>query len=248
MPAIERTALKTVLREECLPALAQATPYFSLADVRTWLGRRRRPAPPATLRRYLHEALSDGQIHDAGRGWYSPLEKPFALNREPVRAFVTSLQKRFPLLEFTCWSTEQIAGFGHHQLARFVVFVHAERDTMESVANTLRDAGWSAWLNPTQQEAAKGFRTEDKTVVVRPTVSRAPAENGFAAIEKILVDLRVEAGALKFFDLGEYRRLVVNLAGRNRISVGALTGYARRRGVKLEAVLGGLINQGQIKR
>src|SRR5664280_779548 len=222
MAAVEKTVLKTTLREECLPALARAAPYFSLADVRAWLKRRRLPALPATLRRYLHEALADSLIHDAGRGWYSPIKELFVLNREPVRELVTSLHKRFPLLDFSCWSTEQVASYGHHQLARFVVFVHTERDAMESTANALRDAGWSAWLNPTRQEATKSYRSEDRTVVVRPAVSRAPAQAGFAAIEKILVDLRVEADALKFFDQGEYRRLVANLAGRNRIAVGAL--------------------------
>jgi hypothetical protein len=241
MPA-DKTNLKQILRKECLPALTARAAYFSLADVRAWLKRRRHFAPPATLRRYLHAALADGLIHDAGRGWYSPLTEPFTLNREPVRELVASLQRRFPLLDFSCWSTGQIASYGHHQLARFVVFVHTERDAMESMANALRDAGWSAWLNPTRQEAAKSFRTEDRTVVVRPAVSRAPAEAGFAAIEKILVDLRVEADALKFFDQGEYRRLVANLAGRNRVSVGALAAYARRRGVRLEAVLEGVIN------
>jgi hypothetical protein len=242
MASVEKTALKTTLREDCLPALARDAPYFSLTDMRAWLKERRLSVPPATLRRYLHDALADNLIHDAGRGWYSSLKEPFMLNREPVRELVASLHKRFPLLTFSCWSTEQVASYGHHLLARFVVFVHTERDAMESTANALRDAGWSAWINPTRQEAAKSFRTEDRTVVVRPVVSRAPAEAGFAEIEKILVDLRVEVDALKFFDQGEYRRLVANLAGRNRISVGALAAYARRRGVRLEAVLGEVIN------
>lgn len=242
MPTDKKTILKQVLREECLPALARQAAYFSVPDVRLWLERRRNPVTSTTLRRYLHAALADGIIHDAGRGWYSNLEQAFALNREPVQELVASLRRRFPLLEFSSWSTEQVASYGHHQLARFVVFVHTERDTMESMANALRDDGWSAWMNPTRQEAVKGFRTEDKTVVVRPAVSRAPAEAGFAKIEKILVDLRVEVGALRFFDEGEYQRLVANLAGQNRISVGTLAGYARRRSVRLESILGGLIN------
>ena len=247
MPAADQITLKHFLRAECLPALAARAAYFSHAEIRRFLARHRVPATAPTLRRYLHEAVAEGHIHDAGRRWYSRLETPFKLHREPVRGLVELLEKRFPLLGFSCWSTEQIASYGHLQLARFVAFVHTERDAMESVATALRDAGWQVWLHPTRQEAAKSFRTEEKTVVVRPAVSRAPVEGRFAAVEKILVDVVAETRAMRLLDEGEYRRLVVNLAGRHRISVDTLAAYARRRGVELEAVLGGVINDSQNK-
>ncbi|MBI1783790.1 hypothetical protein HYR69_01480, partial [Candidatus Sumerlaeota bacterium] len=153
-----------------------------------------------------------------------------------------TLEKRFPLLDFSCWSTAQVARYAHHQLARFVSFVHCERDAMAAVADALRDAGWQAHLNQTRKEAAKSFRVEERTVIIRPAISRAPVEGKYATIEKILVDLYVEAQSLPILDLGEFHRLVANLAGQERISVGTLVHYAARRKVDASDVMKGIIN------
>lgn len=114
---------------------------------------------------------------------------------------------------------------------------------METVAEAPRKTGWTVYLHPTQQETAKSFRLAEKTVVVRPAVSRAPVDGKYATIEKILVDLCAEAAALRLLDAGEYhQRLVANLAGRERISVATLAQYAERRNLKLSEVLAGIIN------
>jgi hypothetical protein len=241
MPTPSKKPLKRYLHAVCLPELSADARYFSLAQIRRFLTQHDVQAASTTLLRYLHDAIVDGVIHDAGRGWYSSLAVPFKLNREPVHVLVSLLEKRLPLLEFSCWSTKQVAGYGHLQLARFVAFVHTERDAMESVTVALRDAGWAAWLNPTRQETAKSFRVTENTVIVRPAVSRAPVEGKAAAIEKLLVDLCVESASMHLLDAGEYQRLVGNLAGNERISVGTLAHYAMRRNLTPQAVLPGVI-------
>jgi len=241
MPAADKPPLKHFLRSVCFPELTEKSKYFSLLQLRELLVHRDVPAASATLLQYLHEAVAEGVIHRAGRGWFSSLATPFELNREPVRDLASTLENRFPLLEFSCWSTAQIAGYGHHLLGRFVAFAHTERDSMESVAGALRVAGWSAFLNPTQQEVTKSFRVTEKTVVVRPAVSRAPVDGKFASVEKLLVDLHVESTALQLMDAGEYQRIVANLAGSARISVGTLAQYAERRSQRVEDVLPGII-------
>ena len=242
MPTADKTNLKQILRVECLPALGGQSKYYNTEAVTAWLRRRKLHCPPATLNRYLHEFRRSGLIFDAGRGWYSSLATPFTLNREPVVSLVQELNKTFPLLDFSCWSTAQVGGYGHLLLATFVAFVHTERDNMETVVEALRKTGWAAYLHPTRLEAAKSFRQADKTVVVRPAVSRAPVDDKYATVEKILVDLCAETASLQLLDAGEYQRLVANLAGRERISVATLAQYAERRGLKLETVLPGIIN------
>jgi hypothetical protein len=237
-----KTILKEVLRYECLPAMGGRAKYFSTAAVKAWLQERKLRCPPATITRYFHDFTHAGLVSAAGRGWYSGLATPFTLNRKPITGLVQELNKSLPLLDFSCWSTAQIASYGHHLLAQSVAFVHTERDSMEAVVETLRKSGWTAYLHPTRLEAAKSFRQLDKTVVVRPAVSRAPVDDKYATIEKILVDLCAETAALRLLDAGEYRRLVVNLAGNERISVGALAQYAERRNLNLEEVLPGIIN------
>jgi hypothetical protein len=233
---------KELLCTTVLPALWRLAPYAPVPAVRRALADAGARALPATVNSYLHELAQSHFIYEAGRGWYSSLATPFTLNREPVSSLVQELNKTFPLLEFSCWSTAQIASYAHHQLARFVAFVHTERDNMETVAEALRNMGWLVYLHPTQKETAKSFRPAEKTVVVRPVVSRAPVDGKYATIEKILVDLCAEAAALRLLDAGEYQRLVANLASRDRISVGTLAQYAKRRNLKLQEVLAGIIN------
>jgi hypothetical protein len=242
MPTGDKTNLKQILRDECLPALGGQSKYYSAETVKAWLQKRKLHYSATTLNRYLHEFTRAKLVFAAGRGWYSSLATPFSLNREPVAGLVQELNKTFPLLDFSCWSTAQIGSYGHHLLAKFVAFVHTERDSMETVVEALRKSGWTAYLHPTRLEAAKSFRQSDKTIVVRPAVSRAPVDGKYATVEKILVDLWAETASLQLLDVGEYQRLVTNLAGRERVSVATLAQYAKRRGLKLEAVLPGIIN------
>ena len=67
MPTADKTILKQVLREECLPALARQAAYFSVADVRDWLRQRNITCPPALLREYL-SAFMRGGVTTAAHG------------------------------------------------------------------------------------------------------------------------------------------------------------------------------------
>jgi hypothetical protein len=228
MNAGKTMTIKEFLRKECLPALAARSPYFSLKDVRAYLAEHSVACGEGLLRVYMSEAMATGAVYDAGRGWYSRLAEPFKLNTKPVAALARRLEKQFPLLEFTCWSTEQIAGYGHHLLAKFVTFVHTDRDAMESVFEHLRDAGFDTYLNPRGQ-AASQFSTRERTVVVRPKATTQPAEGHLATIEGLLVELFMECRALPFMDVGEFFRTFENLAGSRRILLARLLDYARER-------------------
>lgn len=223
-----KSNLKQVMRVQCLPALARQVPYFSTEAVAVWLRRHKRHCPPTTLNRYLHEFRRTGLIHDAGRGWYSSLATPFTLNREPVSSLVQELNKTFPLLDFSVWSTEQIASYGHLLLTKFVSFVHTDRDSMQSVFEFLRDKGFDAHLNP-RGPAASQFAVRERTVVVRPKVTTQPGENHFVTVEGLLVELFVESQALGLLDSGEYFQIFGNATRAGRISMGSLTEYARSR-------------------
>jgi len=228
MPTDKKTILKQVLRDECLPALARQAAYFSVTDVRDWLRQRNFTCPPALLREYLSAFMRGGVIHDAGRGWYSRIAKPCALATKPVARLSKEVAKAFPLLDFTCWSTEQIRGYGHHLLARFATFVHTERDAMSSVAEWFRDAGHDVYLNP-RGEAARQFVIRERTVVIRPKPTTQPHEDHLVAMEGLLVELFMESRALGLLDEGEYFRIFANLAGYSRISLARLLDYARER-------------------
>ncbi len=222
------TNIKSLLRNECLPGFTARQKYFSLSSVSQWLRERKLSCPPATLARYLHQFTREGVVFSAGRGWYSSLSQPFVLDHQPVSSLVQKLNQTFPLLVYSCWSTEQLRSYGHHLLARFATLVHTDRDAMPSVADSLKDQGYDVHLNP-RGLLLRDFSIGERTVVVRPRVTTQPAEAGFATIEAILVDLFVEAKPLHLLDEGEYFRTFHNLADTARISIGTLVKYAKKR-------------------
>ena len=140
--------IKALLRDTCLPNLAGKYKYFSIHAVRDCLRSHGCSVQPETLNSYLAELVQAKNLFSAGRGWYSGIADPYQLDRKPVQEVVSAMEKQYPLLAFTCWSTEQIKTHMHHLLNRFVTFVFTESDAMSTLYEFLRDSGYDAWLNP----------------------------------------------------------------------------------------------------
>ena len=228
--------IKECLRDEVLPELRQKEQYFSQKQIRDCLSERKIKFKPATLNRYLVDFVNDGMIFKAGRSWFSSIGTPFVLDVEPVREIIGLLTKGFPALEFSCWSTEQVKSYSQHMMNRFVSFAFVPRDAMRPIYETLRDSGWNAYLNPGQKEAKNLFEIKERTVVVRPRITKEPADQHFATIEKILVDFWLEARDLQITDVSECRKICLNVTIAGRISMSSLQTYAERRKLKLEAL------------
>jgi hypothetical protein len=154
---------KEFLRTQTIPRLAKARPdfpYFSLKAIRADLQRHKVAVAAATVPRHLHDLTKEALIFDAGRDWYSTLATRFSPDHQPVEGLVQLLDKRFPFLDFSVWSTAQIASYGHHLLARFVAFVHAPKDALESVADRLKRINPEAfhyWWHAHQLNHATGL-------------------------------------------------------------------------------------------
>ncbi len=225
--------LKRVLRTRCLPDLKGKCLYFNRDTLFKWLKGARVSYTLPTLNRYMAELMETGEVWGAGRGWYSFIKTSVALGAEPVVGIRNELQNRFPLLDFACWSTQQINPFMHHLLAKFVTFVHVSRDAMSSVYDHLNESGYSVYLNPTQREADKTFSVRDKTVVVRPLLSKTPVQDRMVKVEGILVDLFVEQRGVSVMDQDEFKSMVTQLVTSSRVELAELISYAKRRGVAL---------------
>ncbi|NOR15500.1 MAG: hypothetical protein GQ544_07340 [Candidatus Aminicenantes bacterium] len=224
---------KQCLREEVIPALRERSPYSDVTSIRHLLTEKDAHVERETLNRYMSELTDAGFVFSAGRGWYSFLKIPFLLGTESLDDLTNKINHKFPLLDFACWSTQQINRFMHHLLAKFVQFVYTERDVMASVFDHLRDAGYDVYLNPTKREADKIFSIGEKTIVLRPTITKSPIQGHVAPIEKILVDLSIECKVLPLMDQSEFRGMCQNLVTSERVVMSELMSYARRRGVAL---------------
>lgn len=232
MTKMNKIDFKDLLKKEIEKKLKRRRRYFSREDLRNLVPEGR----PGTLNRYLVDFNKEGILYGAGRGWYSFVKQPFELDRQPIKKIAVAIEKKYPLLSFSVWSTEHLKSFTHHMLARFVTFVYLDRDAMSGVYDFLKDSGYDVWLNPRGNDARK-FSIGEKTVVIRPAITRERSSGHAADIEKILVDLFVEASILNLMDEDEYYRVMGNVLASGRVDVGALLNYAQRRKLKAEELI-----------
>lgn len=208
-----------------LEELAGLRPYFSFFTVRSALGESPLAAKPALLREYLSEAMEKKVVHDAGRGWYSSLKTPAALDPEATAPLRESLAKRFPFLPHYVWSTRQVNPWMHHLLGKFVQFVQVESDGEDDVAAFLRNEGWSVIVNPTAK-TAKDFAPGERSVVIRG-IRRPFDPTTEPRVENVLMDLMLENARLRLMDEGERQEMSRKLLTTHRVEIAAL--FARLR-------------------
>ncbi len=223
-----RRSIKSELRLVLLPELKKLAPYFNIDAVRKMLKNKGIEVKDGTLRHYMSDAMEEAVVYDAGKGWYSRIENRCELDQKPVAKIVKLLEKEFPLLEFACWSTQQVNLWMHHLLAKFITFVNVEKDGINAVSDVLREAGYEVYTHPNSARA-KEVRSGDRTVVIRPLNATAQTDGHFSSPEAILVDLFVENEALSIMGLGEFRDMAQSLASSSRILMGTLIQYAGKR-------------------
>lgn len=173
------------------------------------------------------------------KSWRSEggLAEPVKLDRQPVAKLVRLIEKKFPLLDFHCWSTAQVNPWMHHLIGKGVAFVNVDAEALEPVWETLRDAGYDAHLNPTGK-AKEQFAVREKTVVVRRRTLGAPELEHFSRIETVLVDLHLESERLNLMDREEFRQMARKAVSEGRISVAEWMGYATNRKQDWKEILG----------
>ena len=211
--------------------------YFSIEELYAKLARKYPDLKRATLSRYMVDVLKNGKLYGAGRGWYSLIERPLTAEREHVQEIVDILAKKYPQLAFSCWSTKHIRSFMHHMLGKFVTFVYTQWEAMGSMGDFLESEGYKVWVNPHGKDVDRFHVDREKTVVIRPLISRVPADGHFASFEKILVDLRVEIRQLPLMDESEYGTLLPNALAAGRVDIGTLISYAKRRRVSIDKIV-----------
>lgn len=231
-----QTSKKSALFADILPALKEKTAYFSLAAVKHAVTAAGIELSDDTLREYMSEAMATGVVSDAGRGWYSRHTKPVSLDSKPVAKIIRDVKKAFPLLDFCCWSSVQFNSFAQHLIAQPTILLYAESDTLETVADHLRDAGWKSSANPGKADVVRFVRPGEGTIVLRPAKNGQPeAKDHVAPIEKALVDLIVEANKLHLMDSAEVQRIIDTVIGAGLLQLTVLFGYAEDLKKKIES-------------
>ena len=227
---------KTHLFTHTLPVLKQQCAYFSIEAVKRSLIADEIDLADTSLRKYLSKAMDTGIVSDAGRGWYSRHTNPVSLDPKPVSKIIREVKKAFPLLDFCCWSTIQFNPFALHLIGQPTIFLYAESDALETVADTLKKSGWYAWANPGRVNAQRYVQPGEKTVILRPAISKQPeSADHTAPIEKALVDLSVESEKLQLLDSSEAQRIIDEVLGTGLLQTSVLLGYAELKREKFES-------------
>lgn len=222
-------SLKDILKKE-ITFFKELHLYFNYADVKKLLIEKNIQVTNSTLKTYLHAFTKEKILFDAGKGWYSSIEKPFRLDKEPVKEIISIINRELPLLFFSCWSTEQLNSFTHHILSKFITFVYTDSDYIRNTVEKLDGVGFSVYDNPTKAEIEKFFKTSEKTVVLRPSIIKQPeSRDSFSLIEKTLVDFLVENRKIRIMESSEADRVVRKAINSGRVNISSLLSYAKRR-------------------
>ena len=209
--------------------------YFHINDLKRYFTEKGTKFRKNSLKQQLYLLKKEEFIYSAGRGWYSNIQKEFELNIEPTAKITKLLIEKFPLLEFSCWSTEQLKGFFHHLPSQFVTFIYIDKDFLQSVKYFLIENNYNAYVNPHKIEVEKFVELKTQTIILRPSVSsRVSKEKNLTKIEKILVDLFMEMKKINLIDKDEYIKIVSNIILNYRINMAETLDYAHNRKIKDE--------------
>ena len=209
--------------------------YFHINDLKRYFSKKGIKFEEDTLKKYLYLLKKNKVMYPAGRGWYSNIQKEFELNIKPTEKIIKLLIEKFPLLEFSCWSTEQLKGFFHHLPTQFITFIYADKDFLSILRDFLSENNYNIYLNPSKIEAEKFIELKTKPIILRPSVSsRISKDKNLTKIEKILVDLFMETKKISFIDRGEYIKIVSNIILNYRINMAEMLDYAHNRKTKDE--------------
>ncbi|MEI6819798.1 MAG: DUF6577 family protein [Verrucomicrobiota bacterium] len=219
--------------------LGKRHPYVSFDEIRnaahvTWPDLR-----DDTLRHYLAEAPSRGILHDAGRGWYSPLAEAAILPAAAVQQSIDLISQAFPLLEFACWSTVHWNPWLRHLVDRSTVFLSCDTVSLPTIHDFLKRRGLDSRANPSAAEIAKN-PLGPETFVLRPRLAATPGDGPIASVEQVIVDSWVENKAFHLFDAAELREASLAWVRQRRIQLPTLFRYLAARGGSKEDVFGDL--------
>jgi hypothetical protein len=218
--------------------LVEGKKYFSARFLKTQLAERNLSYSPTTVNQYLYNLRAGGRLYDAGRGWYSLLPHKALLDCSHVEAIASAVESNYPLLTFSCWSTEQIQAFSHHLQTNFTRFLYADRDALLSLRDFLSANGYNVHQNPGIKWSDEYRRYPGIPVILRPSITEEPVHGNFATVEKLLVDLYLEKDRAVLMDESEYHRVFSNLVYSYRINMAKLLRYAHRRKVKHRFIRG----------
>ncbi len=158
---------------------------------------------------------------------------------ERVKSIVDVIRARMPFVEFSVWSTENLAEFSHYAIGKDVVFIEAERGVSKKIREVLLEKNIRSLIEPSGGELMDIFiQMEAPLVIFRRKETYATIKKEGVRIpllERMMVDLYFYITRLEFpFPRDEYGRMLYNVLKAGRLNFDTLMRYASRRAVREE--------------
>lgn len=144
------------------------------------------------------------------------------------------LSSQYPLATFCIYNGQTLAPLQHHLSYNTITYVETERVVIEAAFNTLRDHGYSVFLNPKEEVVSLYIDLKQPAIIVKPLVSESPLDkqDGFIVptLEKLLIDIRKDPD-FSYLQGIESDYMLENANTLYSINTSRLARYARRRGM-----------------
>lgn len=204
-----------------------------------------------TIHRVLHDLVKTGKIERLGRGIYrtksyeakgnkiAVTDRIIFSDRLAVKLVPGASTEAKELLhnkgiEFMITGEAVLYRYIHNLPKRLIELVYVNRGSGEYAVSTLRKAGLRALLNPTRNEISVALEifSEKDLFVIREFSELLGNVNGFASLERALVDLYFETTRDRIpFLKEETARIFLNVFDKEPISYSRLTEFGTRRGI-----------------
>lgn len=182
----------------------------------------------------LHQLKKQGLIYSRGQGVYSIYNKD---NFQPnvsasLKRHYNKISKEFPYLQLCVWDSRWFNDLMLHQLFRYYLVIEVEKDSAESVFNTMTDVSKKVFLNPTEDIFNRYISNFNEVIVIQSLISESPVTelNGvkIASLEKLLVDCVADKD-LFAAQQSEIDFIFKTAKSKYSINMSKLKRYARRR-------------------
>src|SRR3990172_6422386 len=171
--------------------------YFSLQQAKDFMNKSGHSYSDETIKKSLSRLKKEKIIHSSGRGFYSTLSNRFLVDNADQKELIKAIEKKFPLIEFSLWSTKMLAPLFHHLQNVFYTFIYSERDALLYLRDFLLDKNQHVFLSPSKNELEKNVVLKESSIILRAAVSRSKSKNRISVFEKILVDFLFESEKLR---------------------------------------------------
>lgn len=189
-----------------------------------------------TIEWRIHDLLNKEVLQVVGRGIYTL--KPKQVFKPYISDYFQEIYRiastGFALEAHSICSTGWLNSFTKHQFAKFLYIVEVDKEALEPVFHQFRDEGYqNVFLNPNKDLMQTYILGQEKSIIIKSLVSRAPVQKVegifIPTLEKLLVDLVADKRIYSIYQGRELERIYEDVIQRYALNFSTLWSYAKRR-------------------